>query len=158
MIIALAAATFAALYCVSGLHMAKTQIFSFFTASFGNADMMVTNTSGDALEFADGELPDKYDYLEISMTNHSFNVRNKKYYNYIDQIKTNIIGVDEDKFKSFNMINEDCDTKNGVSITAALAKLQLPNLQISLRAVTADIQCCILIQRAEIPMNLEIVS
>ncbi len=123
MIIALAAATFAALYCVSGLHMAKTQIFSFFTASFGNADMMVTNTSGDALEFADGELPDKYDYLEISMTNHSFNVRNKKYYNYIDQIKTNIIGVDEDKFKSFNMINEDCDTKNGVSITAALARV-----------------------------------
>ena len=120
-IISLAAATFAALFCISGICTAKNQLYSFFTATMGDTKIIVNSPNLEPLDISDDEILDSCNYVTIAYAGTTFTLRNDEYYNYVNQIKANVMGIDADKFYEFNMLEEPCDITDGVTITKALA-------------------------------------
>ena len=77
-IISIAAAAFAALFCISGISTAKTQIYAFLTANFGDTEIIVSSTSMGTLDISEDELPSECNYVTASYASTSFTIRNNE--------------------------------------------------------------------------------
>ena len=121
MILSLAAAAFAALFCISGMIMAKESTADFFHEYIGDSDIMIFNV-GKTIEVSPDDFPAGSRYVELSTCNINISLRNPKYYNYVTRLNVNVVGTDVQKAYDLRLFREQIsDSKDGVVITQNLA-------------------------------------
>ena len=120
-ILSLAAAAFAALFCISGITSAKNSITDFFHSTYGNTDIILLDPlnklSAEAADLPPGSSIVKKVTAEISITEP-----NKKYFNYADHLSITIVGIDTKAAYDIRILDDIYpNTKEGVTITQPLA-------------------------------------
>lgn len=120
-ILSLAAAAFASLFCISGIYSAQSGLSDFFRSMYGTTDIMISGRSGVSLQESD--LPAGSQYVEQNMAQISFTTPNPRYFNYITQTKVSVIGMDTDQALKLQMIDQPCPTQDGITMTKPLADM-----------------------------------
>ena len=119
-ILSLAAAAFASLFCISGINSAKNSLKDYFGARYGDVDIMVFGSMDD-LNIKESELPTGAHLFSQSMANVYITVPNGQYFNYVDKYSITIIGSDTKLGNDLRMYDSAYPTKNGVTVTTVLA-------------------------------------
>ncbi len=119
-ILSLAAAAFAALYCISGINSAQNGLKDFFHSTYGNMDMFISSSSGK-VTIDDKDLPAdgtvvKQAFASFGMTSHS-----SKYFNYVSKTDISVIGLDTKLAYEAGLIDAAFPTKDGITITRNVA-------------------------------------
>ena len=120
-VIALAAAAFAALFCISGVNSARNRTQDFFSSSYGNADMIAMN-GGKILEFKEEDISKEGSYVGTYAAYISYTMRDPEFYNYLSTEIIQFQGVDTKKAAEMKLLSEAYPTeKDGVTMTIPLA-------------------------------------
>ena len=117
-VISLAAAAFAALFCIAGINTAKNDLRDFFNANYGDADMMIVASS---VKVTQSDLPPGSRYVGEAMGSISETIPNSKYLNYVNQLKIITMGIDTKLAYEMKMLESPCPTEGGITMTAPLA-------------------------------------
>ena len=117
-ILSLAAAAFAALFCIAGIHSAKNDLRDFFSANYGDMDMMIM--SGN-VRITQDDLPPGSKLLTEVDGYISETIPNSRYVNYVNQIQITVIGIDTQAAYEANMLASPYPTENGITMTETLA-------------------------------------
>lgn len=120
MILSLAAAAFAALFCISGINSAQNSLRDFFSSRYGDADIMIISRNGE-FDVTEEELPAGSRLFRQDMTTISLTVPNEQYFNYVDKYSITVFGVDTKLGYEMKMYDAPYPTDNGVTVTAPLA-------------------------------------
>ena len=120
-ILSLAAAAFAALYCISGINSAQNGLRDYFHSTYGNIDILVTNSSGK-ITVDEKDIPSdcvcvKQAFSSIGMTSPS-----AKYFNYVSKLDISVIGLDTKLAYDAGMTNYVYPTQGGITITQNVAQ------------------------------------
>ena len=119
-ILSLAAAAFAALYCIAGIHSAQNGLRDFYSSAFGDTDIIVSRQKGNVL-VEEKDLPSGSSALRESFTMISFTIPNSTYPHYVSQLSTAVIGVDTKQAHAMGMLEQVYPNEDGITITAPLA-------------------------------------
>lgn len=117
-ILSLAAAAFAALFCIAGIHSAKNDLKDFFAANYGDMDIMIM--SGN-VRVTENDLPPGSKIIREVDGNISETVPNSRYVNYVSQIQITVIGIDTQAAYESKMLASPYPTENGITMTEPLA-------------------------------------
>ena len=117
-ILSLAAAAFAALFCIAGIHSARNDLRDFFAANYGDMDVMIM--SGN-IRVTPDDLPPGSRLLTETDGYINETIPNSKYVNYVNQIQITVIGMDTQAAYESHMLASPYPTENGVTMTEALA-------------------------------------
>lgn len=120
-ILSLAAAAFAALFCIAGIHAAQYGLRDFFRSNYGDADIIISNSN--KVEVKKDEFPSGSKILETAVGAISQTVPNTKYFNYVDKMQLSVIGMDTQLAAEMNMIDDAYPTGDGVTMSEPAAKL-----------------------------------
>ena len=120
-ILSLAAAAFAALFCISGVNSAKNSLVDFFRSSYGDTDIIVLNVQ-NKLPVQPEDLPPGSRLVKKATANISITEPNKKYLNYADSYEISVIGINVTEAYNSKLLDEMYpNTLDGVTITQPLA-------------------------------------
>ena len=117
-ILSLAAAAFAALFCIAGIHSAKNDLKDFFAANYGDMDILIM--SGN-IRITENDLPSGSKILTEVDGNISETIPNSRYVNYVNQIQITVIGIDTQAAYESKMLASPYPTENGITMTETLA-------------------------------------
>lgn len=117
-ILSLAAAAFASLFCIAGIHSAKNDLKDFFAANYGDMDVMIV--SGN-VKITQDDLPTGSKLIKEVDGYISETIPNSRYVNYVNQIKITVIGIDTQAAYESNMLASPYPTENGITMTETLA-------------------------------------
>ncbi len=119
-ILSLAAAAFAALFCISGIHSAQNGLRDFFRSSYGDVDIMVINGRG-SVKIKEDEFPQGSRTIGQSLSSVKITQPNTTYFNYVNNTEISVIGIDTKLAYEMNMIEKECPTEGGITISEPLA-------------------------------------
>ena len=119
-ILSLAAAAFAALFCIAGIHSAQNDLRDFFAANYGDMDMMIIpgNSSNRVTQ---EELPAGSKLLAETDAVIKETIPNPNYINYVNQLSITVIGIDTQSAYESHILETPCPTEDGLTMTAPLA-------------------------------------
>ena len=117
-ILSLAAAAFAAMFCIAGINSSRNDLRDFFSANYGDMDMIIM--SGNIKVTADDLPPGSRIVTEVD-GNISETIPNSKYVNYVNKIPITVIGIDTQAAYEANMLTNPYPTENGITMTETLA-------------------------------------
>lgn len=117
-ILSLAAAAFAAMFCIAGINSSRNDLRDFFSANYGDMDMIIM--SGNIKVTADDLPPGSRIVTEVD-GNISETIPNSKYVNYVNKIPITVIGIDTQAAYEANMLTNPYPTENGITMTEPLA-------------------------------------
>ncbi len=120
-IISLAAAAFAALFCIAGINSAKNDLRDFFSSNYGETNIMIM--SGKGIKVKESDLPPGSRLVNQAIGKIVYTVPNKKYFNYVDTTDINIVGIDTKLAYDLKMIESPYPTDGGITITEPLSKV-----------------------------------
>ena len=118
-ILSLAAAAFAALFCISGINSAKNGIYAFFRSNYGEANIMMA--SNDNIEVKQEDLPAGSKMVGQAAAQVALTSQNTKYINYVTLTKVNVIGMDTQKAYDMKIFDLPYSTEDGITMTRTLA-------------------------------------
>lgn len=145
-IISLAAATFAALFCISGINSAKNGLRDYFSSTYGDVDLMIASSHGD-IEVKEEDFPQGTRVIREALSTVSLTIPSK-YFNYVNKTSITVIGIDTQLAHELRMFDTAIDTEGGISITRPLAEQFNKQVGDTMTFYGAD----------EIEYNLKIVS
>ena len=119
-IISLAAAAFAALFCISGITSAQNTLKDFFRAKFGDSDIMISE-SGYGLDINEKEFPAGSRTFGMVTGSVNMTLPNTEYFNYVKKISIHVLGMDTGEAYDMHMLTSALPTDGGVTITFPLA-------------------------------------
>ena len=119
-ILSLAAAAFAALFCISGINSAKNGLTDFFRSNFGDADIMALSAK-DSLSLEQQDLPAGSKIVYETFTTIKKTQPDKNYINYINKTDISFIGIDTQTAFEMRMFDRAYPTDGGITITEAVA-------------------------------------
>ena len=120
-VISLAAAAFAALFCIAGINTAKNDLRDFFRANYGDADMIIMDSYGKSVKVTPDDLPPGSKYVGVTMGSINETIQNSRYINYVNQLNIALMGIDTKAAFEMKMLETPCPTSGGVTITDSLA-------------------------------------
>ncbi len=115
-ILSLAAAAFASLFCISGINSTQNTLSDYFKANFGESDIIVSSNKM-RFELKDDELSSGSEMIGISLTSVKATLRNGEYYNYVNTIPVSVLGIDTEKAAKMKLFTEKFPTENGITMT-----------------------------------------
>ncbi len=121
-ILSLAAAAFAALFCISGIHTAQNGLRDFFSSRYGDVDIIITNSHNE-VTLAQKDFPSGSRVIGQGLGKVSFTFPNTRYFNYVSKTEVSVIGLDTQLAHELHMIDSALPTEGGVTITQPLANL-----------------------------------
>ena len=119
-ILSLAAAAFAALFCIAGINSAQRGLRDFFSSTYGDIDIISINARGN-VSVADEDFPAGSRVVDQSLSSISLTVPNSRFFNYVNKITISVVGIDAKKAYECHMTSKELLTENGITITQALA-------------------------------------
>ncbi len=119
-ILSLAAAAFAALFCIAGIQTAKNDLRDFFHSNYGDVDVL---GMGNNIEVSIDDLPPGSRMICEAIGNTSLTIPNSRYVNYINKLNILIDGIDTKLAYELHMIENPCPTEDGLTMTEPLAAL-----------------------------------
>ena len=120
-ILSLAAAAFAALFCISGINSAKNGLKDYFRLSYGDSDIVISDKQNVSTRINKDDLPEGSRYLEQSMAVVSMTTPHPTYFNYVNRVSITVLGMDTKKAAEMKLLDQSCPTENGVTITESLS-------------------------------------
>lgn len=120
-IISLAAAAFAALFCIAGINSAKNDLRDFFSSNYGETNIMIM--SGKGIKVKESDLPPGSRLVSQAVGKVVYTVPYKKYFNYVDTTDINVVGIDTKLAYELKMIESPYPTDGGITITEPLSKI-----------------------------------
>ena len=120
MILSLAAAAFAALFCISGINTSQNGLRDFFRSTFGDTTMLVSNVNGE-VNLKPDDLPSDCPSIEVVSSKVSKTIQNERFVNYVNQISIFVLGLDTEKAAKLRLLDGAYPTKDGATITINLA-------------------------------------
>lgn len=117
-IISLAAAAFAALFCIAGINTAKNDLRDFFKANYGDVDLMIM---ASPVRVTQDDLPPGGRFVGETIGSISETIPNSQFINYVNQLKIMILGIDTQLAYDMKMLDTPCPTDGGITMTAPLA-------------------------------------
>ncbi len=118
-ILSLAAAAFAALFCMSGINSVKNDLRAFFFSQFGEADMVCI---GKDINIKDDEFPQGTRTLSQVTESIKITQPNSKYVKYVSNVNISVIGIDTKKALEMGLFESEVPTEGGATITTDVAK------------------------------------
>ena len=119
-IFSLAAAAFAAMYCISGVNTAKNSLSDYFRQNFGEADIVVSGTKAE-VKLDEKELPEGSRMLGVCLGGVTTTTPNPRYVNYVASSGIAIMGMDTEKAAAMKLISYAYPTDGGATITQSYA-------------------------------------
>ena len=118
-ILSLAAAAFAALFCISGINSVKNDLRAFFFSQFGEADMVCIGTD---INIKDDEFPQGTKTLSQVTESIKITQPNDKFVKYVSNVNVSVIGIDTQKALEMGLFESAIPTEGGITITTDVAK------------------------------------
>lgn len=119
-ILSLAAAAFAALFCIAGIHTAQNDLRDFFASSYGDVDMIIVSGK-NSLKVTPEDLPAGSRYIQEANGSVSETIPNSRYVNYVNKLNILVVGIDTQLAYEMHMLDTPCPTEGGLTMTAPLA-------------------------------------
>ena len=125
-VLSLAAAAFAALFCIAGINTAQNDLRDFFRAGYGDVDIIIISEK-NSVKVTEADLPAGSRFIGESLTSIKETIPNSKFVNYVNQLSIQVIGIDTDLAYDLKMLDTPCPTKDsitneeGVTMTLPLA-------------------------------------
>ena len=101
-ILSLAAAAFAALFCIAGIQTAKNDLRDFFHSNYGDVDVL---GMGNNIEVSIDDLPPGSRMICEAIGNTSLTIPNSRYVNYINKLNILIDGINLKEFSGGELGN-----------------------------------------------------
>lgn len=120
-ILSLAAAAFAALFCIAGIHSAQNGLRDYFRSNYGDADTIISCVKGK-IQVEQSDLPAGSRVLGVAISGFRKTVPNEQYFNYVSLISVNVMGMDTKLAHQMGMIDSVFPTENGATITQVVAQ------------------------------------
>lgn len=121
-ILSLAAAAFAALFCISGIHTAKNDLRDFFRSNYGDVDLIMMNGKS-GVKVTEKDLPAGSRTLTRAIGEVSHTVPNERFFNYAQKTDISIIGIDTQAAYELKLMDKAYPTDGGITITENLAAI-----------------------------------
>lgn len=120
-ILSLAAAAFAALFCIAGINSASNGLRDYFRHTYGEMDIIVAQNNSDYVSINKEDFPEGSRFVEQSITAVNMTTPHPDYFNYVKKNQISVIGMDTKKAREMKLLDQDCPTDNGVTITESLS-------------------------------------
>lgn len=120
-ILSLAAAAFAALFCISGIHSAQNGLKDFFRSNYGDVDILISSIHNE-VKLQQEDFPPDSKIIGQASGSVNMTLPNTKYFNYVNKTSISIIGIDTQLAYKMHMIDTIFPTEGGITITEPLAK------------------------------------
>ena len=125
-VISLAAAAFAALFCIAGISTAQNDLRDFFRSGYGDVDLIIMNGK-NSVKVTESDLPEGSRLVGESLTAVKETIPNSRFVNYVNQLSIQVIGIDTSLAYELGMLEQPCPTKDsmtqeeGLTMTLQLA-------------------------------------
>lgn len=120
-ILSLAAAAFAALFCISGIHTAQNSLRDFFTANYGDVNIICVSSSPTGIKVNEKDFNTESTLLRRAGGTVSLTVPSSHYLNYVNSISITVVGIDTELAHKLRMTDKVYPTEDGITITEPLA-------------------------------------
>lgn len=120
-ILSLAAAAFAALFCIAGINSARNDLKDFFRANYGDADLIVMGGKNSVAVTQDELFPGSRLINESSCA-ISETIQNSRFANYVNKLSITVVGIDTKLAYDMRLLARPCPTENGLTMTEPLAR------------------------------------
>ena len=120
-ILSLTAATFTALFSISGVNSSKNALHDFFRSNFGDADIMIYGDSASA-KINEEDIPPEGNVLTYTLSGITMTAPNHKYFNYVNQVGITIIGMDTQKAYEMKLLDKAYPTEDGITVTKSVSE------------------------------------
>ena len=118
-VLSLAVAAFAALFCISGINSVKNDLRAFFFSQFGEADLICIGTD---VNLKDDEFPQGTRTLSQVTGSIKITQPNEKNIKYVSNVSISVIGIDTQKALEMRLFESAIPTEGGATITTNVAK------------------------------------
>ncbi|MBQ8133840.1 MAG: hypothetical protein IJ192_05490 [Clostridia bacterium] len=120
-ILSLAAAAFAALFCISGIHSAQNSLRDFFQSNYGDVDIMISSDN-NKVDLQESDFPSGSRLIGQALGSVNMTLPNTKYFNYVNKTTVSVIGIDTELAYELRLTDAAFPTENGITITEPLAR------------------------------------
>ena len=121
-ILSLAAAAFASLFCISGIRTVQNDMYDFFRSNYGDVDLMMINGKNN-IRVTENDLPPGSRIIQRSMGKVNYTVPNDRFFNYVQNTEISIIGMDTKLAYEMHIFEKPYSTDGGITITQNLAAI-----------------------------------